>query len=58
MDEAEKKAMGSYKFDEMSPEGQTYANRLYNLLISYVKMRPLKLIRQAEHQHGLWLARF
>ena len=52
MDEAEKKAKGSYKFDEMSPEAQTYANRLYNLLISYVKMRPLKLIRQVEHQDG------
>ena len=43
---------GNYELDEMTDETKAYAIRLYSLLISYLRNRPLKLVRHMKQENG------
>ena len=52
MDMVENNMDGSYKFEDMTDETKSRAVRLYSLLTSYVRQRPLKLIRHVKSENG------
>ena len=52
MDMVENNMDGSYKFEDMTDETKSRAVRLYSLLTSYVRQRPLKLIRHVKNENG------
>ena len=43
---------GNYELDEMTDETKAQAIRLYSLLISYLRNRPLKLVRHMKQENG------
>ena len=43
---------GNYNFEDMTDETKAKAVRLYSLLTSYVRQRPLKLIRHVKSENG------
>ena len=52
MEWAERQGAEEIRFDDMSAEARAYAPKLFNMVCSYVKLRPLKLIRFTERQNG------
>ena len=44
---------GNYELDEMTDETKVQAIRLYSLLISYLRNRPLKLVRHMKQENGV-----
>ena len=52
MDMVEENIDGNYRFDDMTDETKARAVRLYSLLTSYVRQRPLKLIRHVRNENG------
>ena len=53
MDVVEKKVNSDYTFDDMTDEMKTMSVRLYSVLASYLRNRPLKHIKQ-ENGFGAW----
>ena len=43
---------GNYELDEMTDETKAQAIRLYSLLTSYLRNRPLKLVRHMKQENG------
>ena len=41
-----------YKFEDMTPETQHKANFLFNMLVSYIKNRPLSIVKFIPHENG------
>ena len=52
MDVVEKNMDGDYTFDDMLDETKGRAVRLFSLLTSYLRLRPLKLIRHVNKENG------
>ena len=52
MEAVEKELNGDYALDDMSEEMQGMAVRLYSLLTSYMRQRPLKLVRHVKQENG------
>ena len=48
----EKELNADYALDDMSEEMQGMAVRLYSLLTSYMRQRPLKLVRHVKQENG------
>ena len=48
----EENLSGNYELDEMTDETKASSIRLYSLLISYLRNRPLKLIRLMKQENG------
>ena len=43
---------GNYELEEMTDETKSQAIGLYSLLISYLRNRPLKLVRHMKQENG------
>ena len=52
MDMVESNVDANYNFEDMTDETKAKAVRLYSLLTSYVRQRPLKLIRHVKSENG------
>ena len=52
MDMVEENVDGNYDFGDMSDETKAKAVRLYSLLTSYLRQRPLKLVRHIKNENG------
>lgn len=52
MEAVEKDMNADYALDDMSEEMQGVAIRLYNLLTSYMRQRPSKLVRHVRQENG------
>ena len=52
MDLVERDLEANYDMDDMTDETKSRAVRLYSLLTSYLRQRPLKLIRHVEKENG------
>ena len=48
----EENLSGNYELDAMTDETKASSIRLYSLLISYLRNRPLKLIRHMKQENG------
>ena len=55
MDMVENNVDANYAYEDMTDETKAKAVRLYSLLTSYLRMRPLKLIRHVKSQERKWL---
>ena len=52
MDQVERDLDASYELDDMTDETKGRSVRLYSLLTSYLRQRPLKLIRHVRRENG------
>ena len=52
MDHVERDLDASYELDDMTDETKGRSVRLYSLLTSYLRQRPLKLIRHVKRENG------
>ena len=52
MDMVEENVDGNYDFGDMADETKAKAVRLYSLLTSYLRQRPLKLVRHIKNENG------
>ena len=53
MDLVESNVEANYDIGDMTDETKAKAVRLYSLLTSYLRQRPLKLIRHVKNENGL-----
>ena len=52
MDVVEKKVNSDYTFDDVTEEMKTMSVRLYSVLTSYLRNRPLKLVKHIKQENG------
>ena len=52
MSDVEADLLTTYEFEDMTTETKLYANRLYGMLTSYLRNRPLKLIKSVKKENG------
>ena len=52
MDVVEKKVNSDYTLDDMTDDMKTMSVRLYSVLTSYLRNRPLKLVKHIKQENG------